>query len=85
MKKYIFVAIAALYTSAALAAAHTAAPTTDKRTSDKNTAAVLPDDKAENTGDKKAVKSITPKVRDTAKEEADKAKAGAGKAGAPVK
>jgi hypothetical protein len=85
MKKFLFLAVATLYTGAALAAAHTAAPATDKPASDKNTAAVLPDEKAENAGDKKAVKSITPKVRDTAKEEADKTKTGANKAGAPAK
>jgi hypothetical protein len=85
MNKFIFMAIAAFYASGALAAAHTAAPATGKATSEKNTATVLPDEKAETAGDKKAVKSITPKVRETAKEEADKTKAGTAKPAAPAK
>lgn len=86
MKKFIFLIVVTLFSSAAFAAAHTAAPTTtDKPTSDKNTAAVLPDEKAENAGDKKAVKSITPKVRDAAKEEADKTKTGTNKSVSPAK
>ena len=85
MKKLIFLAVATLYASAALAAAHSAAPATDKPTSDKNTATVLPDEKAENAGDKKAVKDITPKARQNAKEEADKTKAGVNKPVAPAK
>lgn len=81
MKKVIFFATATLFTSATFAAA----PATDQPTADKNTATVLPDEKAENAGDKKAVKSITPKVRDAAKEEADKTKPGTNKAVSPAK
>lgn len=85
MKNLLLLAVATLYAGAALAAAHTAAPATDKPTSAKNTATVLPDEKAENAGDKKAVKRITPQVRETAKEEADKAKAGEKQPMAPAK
>lgn len=85
MKKIIFLAVAGLYAGVAMAAAHTAAPATDKATSDKNTATVLPDNKADNAGDKKAVKSITPKARESAKEEADKTKAGTSKPASSAK
>lgn len=85
MKKLILMAIACFYASAAMSAAHTAAPATDKASPSKDTATVLPDDKAGNAGDKKAVKKITPEATKNAKDEADKTKAGKDTAASPTK
>lgn len=76
MNKGIVLVMAMISANVAMAAAHTAAPATATPKSERNQAAVLPDDKAENAGDKKAVKKITPKVRDAAKEEANKTSSG---------
>lgn len=72
MKTLIFLAAAMITSGAVMAAAHTAAPATDAPKAERNKATVLPDEKAENAGDKKAVKKMTPKVREAAKEEANK-------------
>lgn len=70
MKKTVFILLASLYACSAFAA------------SDKDTAAVVKDEKADNAQDKHAVKKATPKAKQSAKEEADKTKAQAGKSGA---
>jgi len=59
-----------------MAAAHTAAPAADTPKAERSKAAVLPDEKAENAGDKKAVKKMTPKVKEAAKDEANKTSSG---------
>jgi Ni/Co efflux regulator RcnB len=63
MKKILFIVLAGLSTAAAFAA------------SDKDTAAVVKDEKADNAQDKQAVKKASPKALQSAKEEADKTKA----------
>jgi hypothetical protein len=67
MKKSLFMVLAGLSTVAAFAA------------SDKDTATVVRDEKADNAQDKQAVKKASPKALQGAKEEADKSKAQAGK------
>lgn len=63
MKKLLFLVLASLSTATAFAA------------SDKDTAAVVKDEKADNAQDKQAVKKASPKALQSAKEEADKTKA----------
>jgi len=63
MKKLLFLALASLSAATAFAA------------SDKDTAAVVKDEKADNAQDKQAVKKASPKAVQSAKEEADKTKA----------
>lgn len=70
MKKLFFILLTSLYACTAFAA------------SDKDTAAVVKDEKADNAQDKHAVKKATPKATQNAKEEADKTRAQAGKGGA---
>jgi len=77
MKKLIFLAAAMITAGAAMAAAHTAAPATDAPKAERSKATVLPDEKAENADDKKAIKKMTPKVKEAAKEEANKTSSGA--------
>jgi len=62
MKKILFILLAGLYACSAFAA------------SDKDTAAVVKDEKADNAQHKHAVKKATPKATQNAKEEADKTK-----------
>jgi hypothetical protein len=62
MKKLLFTLLASLSMASAFAA------------SDKDTAAVVKDEKADNAQDKKPVKKASPKAVESAKEEADKAK-----------
>jgi Ni/Co efflux regulator RcnB len=62
MKKLLFIMLASLSTASAFAA------------SDKDTAAVVKDEKADNAQDKKTVKKASPKAMQSAKEGADKAK-----------
>ena len=68
MKKLLFIVLASISITTALAA------------SDKDTATVLKDEKADNAQDKQAVKKASPKALQSAKEEADKTKAQPGKA-----
>jgi len=63
MKNLLFIVLASLSTATAFAA------------SDKDTATVLKDEKADNAQDKQAVKKASPKALQSAKEEADKTKA----------
>lgn len=70
MKKIFLILLTSLYACTAFAA------------SDKDTAAVVKDEKADNAQDKHAVKKATPKAKQNAKEEADKTKAQSGKDGA---
>jgi Ni/Co efflux regulator RcnB len=63
MKKLLVILMVGLSTATAFAA------------SDKDTAAVVKDEKADNAQDKKAVKKASPKALQGAKEEADKTKA----------
>ncbi|MBK4735300.1 hypothetical protein [Noviherbaspirillum pedocola] len=67
MKKIVFIVLAGLYACSAFAA------------SDKDTAAVVKDEKADNTQHKPVVKNASPKATQHAKEEADKTKAQAEK------
>jgi Ni/Co efflux regulator RcnB len=63
MKKLVFILLASLYACTAFAA------------SDKDTAAVVKDEKADNAKDKHAVKKASPKAMQSAKEEAGKTRA----------
>ena len=63
MKKLLFIVLASLSAATASAA------------SDKDTAAVVKDEKADNAQDKQAVKKASPKALQSAKEEAEKTKA----------
>ncbi len=67
MKKLLLIVIASLSTATAFA------------TADKDTAAVVRDQKADNAQDKQAFKKASPKALQSAKEEADKTKAHSGK------
>jgi hypothetical protein len=77
MKKLFFLALASFYAVTAFAAPGEKSPS--GKSSDKDTAAVVKDDQADNAKDKQAVKEASPKAKQSAKEAADKTKAQAGK------
>ena len=66
MKKILFLTLASLYAASASAAS---------TASDKDTAAVVKDEKVGNAEHKPLVKKATPQTKETAKEEGRKAKA----------
>jgi hypothetical protein len=77
MRKLFFIALASFYAATAFAASD--AKSSSAPSSDKDTAAVVKDEQADNAKDKEAVKKATPKAEQSAKEAADKTKAQASK------
>ncbi|MDB5798712.1 MAG: hypothetical protein JWP36_2614 [Paucimonas sp.] len=76
MKKLFLFAISGFVAASAWAASDD--KSSARKSSDKDTAALVKDEKADNAADKKAVKKATPAAKQGAKEEADKVKADAG-------
>jgi len=75
MKKLFSIVLASFFVVTAFAADEKSSG----KSSDKDTAAVVKDEQADNAKDKKAVKEATPKAKQSAKEAADKTKTQAGK------
>ena len=73
MKRLLFFTAASICATTVFAASGDKA-STDK-SADRDTAVVVTDEKADNVKDKQVVKKATPRVKQNAKEEADKTKA----------
>jgi len=80
MRKLPFIVLASFYAATAFAAPND--KSSSGQSSDKDTAAVVKDEQADNAKDKQAVKEASPKAKQSAKEAADKTKGQSGQGAA---
>lgn len=79
MRKILFIVLASFYAITSFAAS--GEKSSSATSSEKDTAVIVKDEKADNAKDKEVVKKASPEARKNAKEEAEKTKAKTGKDG----